>query len=1188
IEAEEPSPGSRWVRKLAMVLGILLVLLVISYFVVASTAFLKGVILPRTGQSLHADITVQDADISPFSHVTLRKLVVKTTGAEPLITADEVRARYDLLAILRGHIRVHEVTLVSPEVRVVQEPDGQSNLDPLLKKAEKTAPSPAKPPSHLDIQNINLRNGRVLLQKRDKSGSVQSTELANLELSLDRLQNGQSGKASLGAVLRFGEAASPGANGTSNLLEAKAAGSFDFSIDAQLLPKDIKGETHLDFNRTEGVYAELRGLSAALVAEVTPTEIRQLALRFERGGQRLGQLLVSGPFDIGKAQARLKAEVQSIDRQVLNLFSAAQGWDFGTSTLNATSVVDLSRDWKLIVLNGNVNGQQLSLAHKGQSTPPLDLGVEFQTQVNLDDQTAVVQKLNVLGKRNEKELLTASLDRPMNVTWAPRARGFTESNFRLALQQLSLGEWGVLLGTNVPAGQVDLQLNVLAQKDAKQLTTKLSAAIQDLTAQLGSNRLERASVKLDAENVLEDFRMGNLRSFSFKVQQEGKPLASGSGSANYDLSRKQATGQLTAETGMPALLQQVRIPDARASSGNLKLSSAFAYKEDKQEATGAVALSDFTGAYGDYQFEHFQGVLDYSLDLTGQRLQLHRATLSVRRGFENGGSLNLTGKIDLTNRAAQLTFKAVDLNQNALQPFLAPSFGDKRLISLSLNGNGSASYDPSGDSALTGEFNLANWVVQDPQQSLPQTPLSARLQVEGALRQQILDLRQCVLTLSPTARAKNQIQLQARLDLNQTNATPSQINLAAESIDITPYYDLFAGKTNVPKSSSAPPPQDPKQTEPEPVNLPLADLTAGVKIDRFFLREIAVSNLLANVRARKSEVIVDPCKMTLNGAPVDGKIALNLGVPGYTYDLAFQADHVPVEPLANSFSTNRAGYFKGDLIASAQLRGAGVTGVNLRKNLNGQVALNVTNMNLEIVGSKTRRILQPIALVLNLPELLQTPLNWIDARTSLGQGEINLNKFAVLSSAFYAESQGVIPIADVFTNSPVNLPVNLALRRSLAEKARLVPTDAPTNTAYVSLPTFVKLTGTLGDPKSQTDKLVIAGLLARSALKFVPGTEGGAGKVLQGVSDFLTRKGTAPPNVSAPTNAPAGPAQPANPTADLIQGIGALLGGKQRAQPRPTNAPTLTNAAPQSTSKANTNRSNRVSPLDLRQAPPKK
>ena len=677
MDAEEPSQGSRWIRKLGMILGLGLALLVIIYFVATSTAFLKAVILPRAGQSLHADITVQDASISPFSHVTLRKLRVKTTGAEPLITVDEVQARYDLLAILRGNIKVREVTLLSPDVRIVQETDGKSNLDPFLGKEEKTPRPNSKQSSRLEIQNINLKNGHVLLLKKDKSGSTQTTELSNLDLSLDRLQNGQSGKASLGTVLKLAHNPSANAQGTNDLLEAKVVGSFDFAIDPQLLPKDIKGTTHFDVTRAEGAYADLGGLGAVLVADITPAEMRQVALRFERGGQRLGQLLVSGPFDVGKAEARLKIEVQSLDRQVLNLFGAAHGWDFGTSTLNAMSVVDLSRDWKLIIVTGHLNGQQLSLTQNKQSTPALDLDVEFQTQVNLEEQTATVQKLNVLGKRNAKEILTASLDKPMNITWAERARGFTESNFRLALKQLDLNEWAAMFGTNVPAGQVDLQLNVLAQKDAKQLTTKLSTAIQDFTSQFGSNRIEHALVKFDAENFLEDFRMGDLRSFSFGVRARRE--TAGQRDWFRQLRSLREAGHRTAHLrGGAARAPETGVSSWRGRlSGALRVSTAFTHTKDKDVATGVVALNDFTGTGGEYHLQHFEGVLDYNLDLSGNVLQLYRANFSIRQGFESGGSVDVAGKINLTNKAAQFTFKAVELNQNALRPFLAPSWATK-------------------------------------------------------------------------------------------------------------------------------------------------------------------------------------------------------------------------------------------------------------------------------------------------------------------------------------------------------------------------------------------------------------------------------------------------------------------------------------------------------------------------------
>src|SRR5206468_10856460 len=89
----------------------LILLLVIVYFVAASSLFFKGVILPRAGKAMNANITVSDADISPFSHVVLRNLKVQTTGAEPLLTAAEARARYNLRDIMGGKINVQELQI---------------------------------------------------------------------------------------------------------------------------------------------------------------------------------------------------------------------------------------------------------------------------------------------------------------------------------------------------------------------------------------------------------------------------------------------------------------------------------------------------------------------------------------------------------------------------------------------------------------------------------------------------------------------------------------------------------------------------------------------------------------------------------------------------------------------------------------------------------------------------------------------------------------------------------------------------------------------------------------------------------------------------------------------------------------------------------------------------------------------
>src|SRR6185295_14639859 len=123
-------------------------------------------------------------------------------------------------------------------------------------------------------------------------------------------------------------------------------------------------------------------------------------------------------------------------------------------------------------------------------------------------------------------------------------------------------------------------------------------------------------------------------------------------------------------------------------------------------------------------------------------------------------------------------------------------------------------------------------------------------------------------------------------------------------------------------------------------------------------------------------VLLKPAQLTLNGAPVTATADIDLSVPGYKYDVTFSANGVPVEPMANSFSPTYRGQAKGNLIASAQIKGAGVTGVNLKKTLDGTVSFSFTNANIQIVGPKMKAVLTPIALVLGAPELLSSPMDY--------------------------------------------------------------------------------------------------------------------------------------------------------------------------------------------------------------------
>src|SRR5260221_3721880 len=193
-------PRRRWLRALVLIFGILVVLIVALYFVGTSSTFLKGVILPRVSKSINADVTVADASISPFKEVVLHNVKVQQHGAEPLLTATEVRARYHLMDIIGGNIHVDEVLLSSPTIGLITNPDGSSNLDPITKsqqqKPKKTEGEPSKPSkaTQIDLKKLTLTDATIRSTTLHKDGTRDVTELSHVNVSLDDLKNGQTGK----------------------------------------------------------------------------------------------------------------------------------------------------------------------------------------------------------------------------------------------------------------------------------------------------------------------------------------------------------------------------------------------------------------------------------------------------------------------------------------------------------------------------------------------------------------------------------------------------------------------------------------------------------------------------------------------------------------------------------------------------------------------------------------------------------------------------------------------------------------------------------------------------------------------------------------------------------------------------------------------------------------------------------
>ena len=349
-----PTKRGGWLRKLVWISGVLIGLLVVVYFVATSSAFLRGVILPKVSKALGADVTVTEAQISPFSRVKLRELKVQSPVGEPLLTVQEIHANYSLWSMIGGNIVVSEVVIESPVVTVVQNADGTGNLDCLAKtpaqaaKPAPPAPAQAARPPQIDIQKIALNNATVRLVKNYANGGKDVMEVTGLNFSITGLKNGQSGKIALAAALAVQKAAQT--NAAVATLSAKLQGGFELALTTDWKPASVKGSTTITVSQATGPLADLNAFAAIFNCELTPTELNELSLRLTKADALLAQIRVSGPFDTAKSEGKLKLEISGIDKQALNLAGASSGMDFGTTTFNYSNDLELSNRGKTISL----------------------------------------------------------------------------------------------------------------------------------------------------------------------------------------------------------------------------------------------------------------------------------------------------------------------------------------------------------------------------------------------------------------------------------------------------------------------------------------------------------------------------------------------------------------------------------------------------------------------------------------------------------------------------------------------------------------------------------------------------------------------------------------------------------------------------------------------------------------------
>jgi hypothetical protein len=128
----------------------------------------------------------------------------------------------------------------------------------------------------------------------------------------------------------------------------------------------------------------------------------------------------------------------------------------------------------------------------------------------------------------------------------------------------------------------------------------------------------------------------------------------------------------------------------------------------------------------------------------------------------------------------------------------------------------------------------------------------------------------------------------------------------------------------------------------------------------------------------------------------------------------------------------------------------------------------------------------------------------------------------VQSAAFRADvtnAAEAVKLAEVLTNSPIQIPVTISLSHSIAQNFHLVGADTPTNAAYAALPPFYTMRGTVGDPKNDINKVALLKLATKGVLGEVP-VGGTVGNLLERFTGSGHQPAAGTTGANPPTAAP--------------------------------------------------------------------
>ncbi|MDA7632158.1 AsmA family protein, partial [Verrucomicrobia bacterium] len=861
-------------------------------------------------------------------------------------------------------------------------------------------------------------------------------------------------------------------------------------------------------------YADMVGVNGDLILALEPGSIDDVSLSMTRNGQVAGNIRVMGPFDFATSEGRIVAVFDNLNRQFLNLAGAVAGIDFKETVMDGSLTMTLTNGGNLLALAVTTTCSNVSIGTGEGVTPPLNLELDTTLNYDADGEKLTVQQFGLTVADGATPTITGALLKPVTFAWNGQPESFQEPEFNFNITNFNLGDWRDFTFDTLNQGELFGDFSLKVQQSGARMQADFTGGFKDTDVAFDGHTESGTSGSLDLKMVFEDYTRVTLKRLAMEWSNtSGNSLASFSSSGSHVLGSKGYNLHTEAKADLALMKPFVNMDGLNIEQGLGELSLRLGDSDDDVSGVLLMALRDYTGSFSGRSFKSYTVGLNSEFSIRDEQLKLGATQIDFHEDFNDGGTIGIKGEMDMEHEtgAFMINSNSTGINRFALSPFLTPFSNAEDFTEVALHLEAELQLDLNGESTLKGNTSLSNLKVKDPE-SKQIKKLQSELDLDLAWNTQHLEIRPSSFKLTPTSLAGNVIKVSGQIPLLPFMASKGHLRVSSPSMDLTSYFDLIAKPEeaqaevqpiSTPDVASAP--------QSGALDVPMGEFDVKLDIAKLIVRDVSIKAFQAHALWQTNTLTIRPLGMTLNEGLIKAEMAMDFAKPDWGYDMTLEADQIPIEVFMDTLNPSGKGQVSGMISGKAEWKGAGLTETGWQRNLNGAMSLKYTDADINFVSPKMRLLMTPITAVLRLPELLKAPINGIETNLRIENQIMGLDAFKVQADAFQVHASGEIPLDNVLTNSVLNLPVEFYLERSIARKSNLMTSSAPKDTPYVKLPDFVKLEGTIGAPKTKTDKLVLSGLLVKSGAGLVksaavlPLNVGeGAVKVLKDVGGFLT------------------------------------------------------------------------------------